>query len=115
MGWLALADLLVLLAVGGVPLPRGHNGCCGGDDSGNPLEVLLLQGLALAEVGRHNVQLSARSPWQAGLQSSPDDRVQMYLVYRQYWTLNLRPLMLYPTSVLPLNSIIKAVQHSNNA
>ena len=70
LGRLSSADLLVLLAVGGVPLPRGHDGCSCRDNSGNPPEVLLLQGLALAEVCRHDVQLSACSPGQAALQCS---------------------------------------------
>ena len=36
-------------------------------------------------------------------------KVWRYLVYLKYWTLNLRPLMVYPKVLLPLNVIIKGI------
>ena len=43
----------------------------------------------------------------------PDDKVQRYLVYLKYCTLNLKPLMVYPTVQLPPNFIIKALLYAN--
>ena len=37
----------------------------------------------------------------------PDDKVWRYLVYLKYWTLNFRPLMVYPEVLFPPNFIIK--------
>ena len=42
------------------------------------------------------------------LMLGPDDEVRRYLVQLEYWTLNLRPLMVYPEVLFPLNFIIKA-------
>ena len=39
--------------------------------------------------------------------SSPDDKLQRYLGYLRYWTLNLRPLIIYPYILFPPNFIIK--------
>ena len=40
-------------------------------------------------------------------QSSPDESLEV--VYLKYWTLNLRPLMVYPKVLFPPNFIIKAM------
>ena len=42
---------------------------------------------------QHNDRLSAWPPLNA--------KVRMYLVYLQFWTLNLRPLMVYPKVLFP--------------
>ena len=38
---------------------------------------------------------------------NPDNEVQRYLVYLKYWTLNLRPLVVYSEVLFPPNFIIK--------
>ena len=38
----------------------------------------------------------------------PRCEIRRYLVYLKYWTLNLRPLMVYPKVLSPPNFIIKA-------
>ena len=43
--------------------------------------------------------------WQ-GSYLAPDDKPWRYLVYPKYWTLNLRPLMVYPKVLFPPNFII---------
>ena len=43
---------------------------------------------------------------QAGSRFLLDCKVQRYLVYLQYWTLNLRPLMVYPKVLFPPTFII---------
>ena len=40
--------------------------------------------------------------------SLPDDKVRRYLVYLKYWTLNPRPLMVYPKVLFPPNFIINS-------
>ena len=40
--------------------------------------------------------------------AAPDAKVQMYLVYSKCWTLNLMPLMVYPSVLLHPNFSIKA-------
>ena len=42
--------------------------------------------------------------------AAPDDKVQRYLVYLKYRTLNLNPLMVYPKVLIPPRFIFKAVQ-----
>ena len=42
------------------------------------------------------------------LPNCPDDKVRMCWVYLKYWTLNHRPLMVYPKVLFPPNFIIKA-------
>ena len=42
--------------------------------------------------------------------SNPHDKVRRYLVYLKYWTLNLRPLMVYPKVLFPPNFIIQGQQ-----
>ena len=43
----------------------------------------------------------------------PDDIVRRYLVYLKYWTLNLRPLMVYPKVLFPPDIIIKDTLQPN--
>ena len=41
---------------------------------------------------------------------SPDAKVRMYLVYLKYWTLNLKPLVVYPEVLFHPNSGIKELE-----
>ena len=44
---------------------------------------------------------------QAALDQHPDAKIQMYLVYLKYWTLNLMPRMVYTTVLFRPNFGIK--------
>ena len=58
------------------------------------------KGVFIHEVARR--LMFRREHW-AG---TPDDKVWRYLVYLKYWTLNLRPLMVYPEVLFPPNFVI---------
>ena len=55
----------------------------------------------------HNHHPAAPLYMTAWTSNLPDDKVRWYLVYLKYSTLNLKPLMVCPKVLFPLNFIIK--------
>ena len=67
-------------------------------------QIVLLRMLLIPHRQLH-LPTGPRLPAQA--QSLLDIKVWTYLVYLEYWTLSLRPSMMYPKVLFPLNFIIK--------
>ena len=66
------------------------------------------------EAARRNGLAAAESACKAqAVETSPEPRVRMYLVYLKYWTLNLMPRKVYPNVLIHPNFSIKGDQSHN--